>query len=219
MKMQPYRILIADDHVLVREMIKNTLENMSSIQVVGEVGDGLQLLEHLKRSAPDMILLDITMPGMLGLEVLPKIKKRFPRIKVIILTMHKSKQHISRAFEAGADGYLLKENTLADLVSAIEKVRQGESYASSLVLTAITDIFRDKAPAAGNGVSDPLTAREEEILQYVLQGKSSKEIAILLSISVITVYNYRTSIKNKLGIRHNVDLFKYGVKHGYIESV
>jgi DNA-binding NarL/FixJ family response regulator len=215
--MQPYRILIADDHVLIRQMIKNTLEKLPSVQVVGEVADGLELLGHLKQSDPDMILLDITMPGMQGLEVLPKIKRKCPRVKVLILTMHKSKQHIARAFEAGADGYLLKENTLEDLVSAIEKIRNGESFASNLVLTRITEIFRRKLQPDDSG-PEPLTNREKEILQYVLDGKTSKEIAQLLSVSVITVYNYRTTIKNKLGIRKNIDLFKYGVKHGYIQS-
>lgn len=216
--MQPYRILIADDHVLIREMIRNTLENLPTLQVVGQAADGDDLLEHLERSTPDMILLDISMPGMHGLEALQTVKRRFPGVKVLILTMHKSKQHIARAFEAGADGYLLKENALADLVSAIAKIRQGESYISSLVLTQITELFRQKPPQTEGGSSEPLSPRENEILQLVLEGRSSKEIADLLSISIITVYNHRTSIKNKLGIRTNMDLFKYGMRNGYIQS-
>jgi DNA-binding NarL/FixJ family response regulator len=176
------------------------------------------LQEHLKRSVPDMILLDITMPGMHGLEALPKIKTGSPQVKVLILTMHKSKHHIARAFEAGADGYLLKENTLADLVSAIEKIRQGESYVSNMVSTQITQLFRRKHSQDRTGSSEPLTSREREILLYILEGKPSKEIAELLSLSTITVYNHRTNIKNKLGIRKNIDLFKYGVRHGYIHS-
>jgi len=151
------------------------------------------------------------------LEALQAVKSRYPQIKVLILTMHKSRQHIARAFEHGADGYILKENALADLVFAIEKIRQGESYVSSLVLTQITEIFRQKLPQDKSGLSEPLTAREKEILQLVLEGKSSKEIAELLGVSIITVYNHRTNIKNKLGIRKNVDLFKYGVRHGYIQ--
>jgi len=131
--------------------------------------------------------------------------------------MHKSQQHISRAFEAGADGYLLKENTLEDLVTAIEKIRNGESYASNMVLTRITEIFRQKPQPGDPEFPEPLTSREREVFQYVLEGKTSKEIAQLLSVSVITVYNHRTSIKNKLGIRKNIDLFKYGIKHGYIQ--
>jgi DNA-binding NarL/FixJ family response regulator len=185
---------------------------------VGQVANGLELLEHLERSVPDMILLDITMPVMQGLEVLPTIKARFPQIKVLVLTMHKSKHHIARAFEAGADGYLLKENTLGDLVSAIEKIRQGESYVSNLVSTQITQLFRQKHSQDQIELSETLTNREREILQYILEGKSSKEISEMLSLSVITVYNYRTNIKNKLGIRKNIDLFKYGIKHGYIQS-
>jgi DNA-binding NarL/FixJ family response regulator len=176
------------------------------------------LQEYLEQSIPDMILLDITMPGMQGLEVLPTIKARFPQIKVLMLTMHKSKHHIARAFEAGADGYLLKENTLGDLVSAIEKIRQGESYVSNLVSTQITQLFRQKHSQDQTELSETLTNREREILQYILEGKSSKEISEMLSLSVITVYNYRTNIKNKLGIRKNIDLFKYGIKHGYIQS-
>ena len=112
----------------------------------------------------------------------------------------------------------MKEDALAGLVFAIEKIRQGESYVSSLVLTPITEIFRQKLPQDKSGLTEPLTAREKEILQLVLEGKSSKEIAELLSVSIITIYNYRTNIKNKLRIRKNIDLFKYGVKHGYIQS-
>ncbi|MGA2405039.1 MAG: response regulator transcription factor [Syntrophobacteraceae bacterium] len=216
--MQPYRVLIAEDHVLIRQMIRNTLEKLPSIQVVGEVADGLELLEHLERSTPDMILLDITMPGMQGLAVLPIVKRRFPPVKVLILTMHKSNQHIACAFEAGADGYLLKENTLTELVSAIEKIRHGESYVSDLVLTRVAEMLRQKHSPVETESSKALTNREREILQHVLEGKSSKEIAQLLSVSIITVYNYRSSIKNKLGIRTNIDLFKYGIKHGYIQS-
>lgn len=216
--MQPYRIFIADDHVLIRQMIKNTLEELPSIQVTGEAGDGGELLERLQQASPDMILLDIAMPGMHGLDALPRVKKMFPRIKILILSMHKSKQHIARAFEAGADGYLLKENTLTDLIAAIEKIRNGEIYASNLVLTRLTEIFRRRPLQQEDELSEPLTQREKMILQHILEGKSSKEIARLLSVSVITVYNHRTNIKNKLGIRNNMELFQYGVKHGYIQS-
>lgn len=215
--MPPCKILIADDHALIRQMITRTLQESPTLQVVGQSANGLELLEHLEQMAPDIILLDITMPGLQGLEVLPRIKSKYPHIKVLILTMHKSPRHVARAFEAGADGYLLKENTLEDLVSAIERIRQGESYVSNMVSTQITQLLRLKDPENQDGSSESLTVREREILQYILEGKSSKEIADLLSLSVITVYNHRTSIKNKLGIRQNIDLFKYGIRHGYIQ--
>jgi DNA-binding NarL/FixJ family response regulator len=199
-------------------MIKKILEESSSIQVVGEAANGFEVQDLLRRSAPDMVLLDITMPGMHGLEALQRVKAESPRTKVLILTMHKSKHHIARAFEAGADGYLLKENTLPDLVSAIEKIRSGGGYLSDMVSTQITQLFRQKHSHDEDGSPEQLTGREREILQYIFEGKSSKEIAEILSLSVITVYNHRTNIKNKLGIRQNIDLFKYGIKHGYINS-
>lgn len=215
--MRPCRILIADDHALIRQMIKKVLSEFPSLHVVGQAANGFELQDHLKRSVPDLILLDITMPGMHGLDVLPKIKAAAPQTKVLILTMHKSKYHIARAFEAGADGYLLKENTLTDLGLAIEKIRQGENYISEMISTQITQLFRPKHTQEQSGSSEPLSGREREILQHILEGRSSKEIAKLLFISVITVYNHRTNIKNKLGITQNVDLFKYGVRQGYIQ--
>jgi DNA-binding NarL/FixJ family response regulator len=216
--MQPYRIMIADDHVLIRESIRKSIETLPAMEVVGEAGDSMELMEHLKNSVADMVLLDISMPGIQGIEALQMIKSRFPDIKILILTMHKSKQHISRALSAGADGYLLKENAFADLVSAIEKIRRGETYISNLVLSQVVEIVRHKGTDSPLELAEPLSGREKEVLMMILEGKSAKDIGELLSISTMTVYNHRINIKKKLGIRKDVDLVKYGIQKGYISA-
>ncbi|MEM5788110.1 MAG: response regulator transcription factor [Syntrophobacteraceae bacterium] len=212
-----YKIVIADDHLLIREMIKKSIAEVPGMAVIGEAGDGLELLVILEKVIPDLVLLDLTMPNLQGLDALKQIRELYPGVKVLVLTMHKSKQHISRALSAGANGYLLKENAFDDLLVAIDRIRRGERYISNLLSDQITELFLQKDTMRGGADQvEPLSAREREVLDLILEGKSAREIADSLTISIMTVYNHRINIKKKLGIRKDVDLIKYGIRKGYL---
>lgn len=215
--MPPYRIVLADDHCLFREGIKRIIEEIPDLEVVGEAGDGLGLLELVKKTQPDMVILDISMPNLQGIEATNKIKSLFPQVKILILTMHKSKEHLYRAMSAGADGYLLKENAYDDLVSAVSDLREGKTYISNLVYSHMVDFFRLQRREL---VQQPkvLSGREREVLELISEGKTSKEIAEKLDISITTVQSHRVNIKKKLNIKKNADLIKYAIQKGYTSS-
>ena len=216
--MAPYSIVLADDHVLVRQGLKRILEGMADLEVVGEANDGLDLLNLLKHLAPDLVILDIFMPNLRGIEAIHEIKKIRPEAKVLILTMHKDREYLYLALSAGAKGYLLKEDADKELFSAIEKVRHGRTYISP----HFSDGVADDLVQIGKGDTkaildiDPLTPREREVLKLIAEGKSSKEIAQLLFISVPTVNNHRANIMEKLNLNKATDLVKYAIRKGYI---
>jgi len=209
--MKPYKIVLADDHILFREAVKSSLKEVQWLEVVGDADDGLELMKLLQNSTPDLIVLDISMPGMQGLDAAKAIKTQYPDVKILMLTMHKSTEYLRLALAAGVNGYLLKENALADLVTAIEKIRGGEVYISPLVGGRL--LQENYGRASG---SDSLSPREIEVLKLVARGKSSKEIAELLSITIMTVYNHRVNIKNKLHLRKDAELTKFAIDQGYI---
>ncbi|MCL4503282.1 MAG: response regulator transcription factor [Deltaproteobacteria bacterium] len=212
--MSSYRILLADDHALIREGVKSVIEQVPDLKLVGEVGDGLELLKFLKTTPTDLIILDISMPHLDGLEALKKIKADYPKAKVLILTMHKSKGYMLQAFSAGADGYLLKGNAYDDLFTAIEGIRQGGHYISSLMSNQIVDLFRHEGP--GQSLSEHnLSQKELSVLKLIAQGKSTKQIAEQLSIALPTVQYHRNSLKKKLNINTNAGLIKYALEREY----
>jgi DNA-binding NarL/FixJ family response regulator len=213
--MPPYKILLADDHVLVRESIRRTIEDNPGLVVVGEVSNGLELLDFLKKTAVDLVVLDISMPYLHGLEAAKEIKVRHPEVKILVLTMHKSKGHLYQALLAGAEGYLLKENACADLITAINTLRQGQHYVSTLISGHLTDIFRKCHGPEQMPSQEQLTVREQEILSLLSTSKSAKQISDILSISAMTVYNHISNIKKKLNINNNIDLIKYAIEEGY----
>jgi len=215
----PYQIILADDHVLFREGIKRVVEAIPGLQVVGEAGDGLELLDLLKnKMVPDLLILDLTMPHLQGIEAAREIKKLYPDLKILILTMHKSKEHLGRGLTAGAHGYLLKENAYADLVVAIDTIRQGETYISPLISPQLPEAFRQKCLGEPTDLGEALTTREIEVLKLLAAGKSSPEIGEVLHISPFTVQKHRSNIKKKLNIRKNADLIKYAIRQGYSSS-
>ncbi len=205
--MAPYRILLADDHPLLREAIKKSIAEIPDLQVVGEAGDGLELLEVLKSSVPDLILLDIFMPRFNGIEAAEEIKKCYPTVKILILTMIKSAEFLHRALQIGVNGYLLKENAFSDLISAIRTIQKGKTYLSPLITDQIMQILADRVKP-----ETPLTKREISVLQLLSEGKSSREIAELLFISIHTVNRHRSNIKRKLNLRKTADLVKYAIQ-------
>ena len=217
--MSPYRIVLADDHVMFRQGIKNILERTEDLEIVGEAGDGLKLLALLKKVAPDMVILDISMPNMRGLEATREIKIISPDVKVLILTMHKDKEYVYYAVSAGAEGYLLKEDADTELFAAIEKIRQGEHYISPLLSGELThELIQASHKGQLTPQFDPLTTREREVLKLIAEGISNKEIADLLYISTRTVEHHRANIMEKLNIRQTANLIKYAIRKGYTSS-
>ena len=215
-----YRIILADDHILFRRGLKGIIDGVKGLEVIGEVGDGLELLKLLRTKTPDMVIVDISMPNLRGIEAVRELKKQFPGVMVLILTMHKDRTYLHQAISAGAEGYLLKEDTDPELFSAIEKIRQGRTYVSPHLTEGMIEDWAEirRGSAAGSLPPEILTPREKEVIKLIADGKSSKEIGNLLFISVRTVERHRANIMNKLGIKKMADLVKYAIQKGYVEA-
>jgi DNA-binding NarL/FixJ family response regulator len=215
--MNPYRIILTDDHVLLRQGLKRILEERSDLEVIGEAGCGLELLKILEKVTPDMIILDISMPSLRGIEAIHEIKSICPGTKILILTMHKEKDYLYQAISAGAEGYLLKEDADKELFSAIDTIRRGRTYISPFLSEEpMQDWIQLARGKKGLSSADSLTLREREILKLIAEGKSSKEIADLLYISVRTVERHRANLMSKLNLRKTADLVKYAMQKGYL---
>lgn len=213
--MRTYQIVLADDHLMFRQGIKRIIEDSEGLFVMGEAGDGLELLEILKKSTPDMVILDISMPKLRGLEATLEIKAMYPEVKILILTMHKNREYLMQALSARTDGYLLKEDTDTQLIAAIESIRQGKIFLSPLISKDLTSNLINFINRSGKPHEGTLSIREKEVLTLLSEGKSSKEIAGLLFISPRTVEHHRASINRKLNIQNIVDLVKYAIREGY----
>jgi len=212
----PYRIILADDHVILRQGLKKIIEGRPDMEVVGEAGDGLELLRLVKQLSPQLVILDISMPNLRGIEAIREIKAVYPEAKTLILTMHKDSDYLYQGISAGADGYLLKEEADTELFSAIESIRRGGNYISAC-LSEVTQKdwiqmcrWKQDLPS-----TESLTTREKEILKLIAEGKSSKEIAELLFISFRTVERHRSNIMEKLKIKKTADLVRYALQKGY----
>ncbi len=207
--MAPYTIVLADDHALFRQGVRKIIEDVDDLKVVGEASDGLELLELLKKSKPNLIILDIAMPNLRGLEAAREIKGLYPHIKVLLLTMHKKKDFLQQGLEAGVDGFLVKEDADTALLQAVKAIQRGEKYYSPLISDKLADL------AFQRGKTDPLTKREKEVAKLLAEGKSSKEIAELLYISIYTVRRHRDNIMKKLELKGLADLVRYAMDKGY----
>ncbi len=210
------RILIADDHAILREGIRALLRLAEDMEIVGEAADGHEAVHEAKRLDPDVILMDVAMPGLGGLEATLEIRKDNPRVKILVLTQYDDREYVSRFLKAGVSGYLLKKAAGADLASAIRA-----AYRGGLVLDP--EIAREAlqpsgaAPAAGT--VDPyetLTDREKQVLKLVAEGKSNKEIADLLGISVKTAMSHRERMMEKLDAHSRTDLIRFALRRGII---
>ena len=216
--MNSYKIILADDHALFREGLKRILAEANDLEVIGEVADGLELLKLLYHTKPDMVILDITMPKLRGIEAIHEIRALYQESKILVLTMHRDMEYLHQAISSGAHGYLLKEDADSELFSAIEKIKQGKIYISPKLSEYLTEdwarIHRGEHELASE--TEPLTTREREILKLVAEGKSSKEIASLLHISIRTVEHHRAHIMEKLNLKNVAELIKYAIQKGYI---
>ena len=213
-----YRLILADDHALVRQGLKRIIAETEDVQVVGEAGDGLELLDILAKSSADMVILDISMPRLRGIEAIHEIRSLYPDVAIIVLTMHKDMEYLYLALSTGAKGYVLKDDAEKELFDAIAKVRQGRTYVSPHFSEELVDDFVHLGKGEGRPRfdTDPLTPREREIVKLIAEGRSSREIAELLFISGRTVDNHRAKIMEKLNLKKATDLVKYAIEKGYV---
>jgi DNA-binding NarL/FixJ family response regulator len=211
------RVALADDHALVRAGIRALLEKLRGIEVVGEADNGREALELIKKSAPNLILLDISMAELGGLEALPRIVKDFPDVKVLILSGHTNEEYVIRALRSGAAGYMLKDAASAELQLAIDSVIQDKTYLSPSISRTVIDGYLERVGGPFSPLEE-LTARQREILQLVAEGKNTKEIAGILDISVKTVEAHRLQLMARLGIHDVPGLVRYAVRSGLVSA-
>lgn len=214
--MSTYRIVLADDHIIVRQGIKRMIEERPELEVIGEASDGAELIGLLRKLRAHMVIVDISMPNLGGIETTQEIKITYPKMKVLILTMHKGKELLHHAISNGADGYMLKDESEKELHFAIEKIRQGGVYISPHLSKELTEDYVDTCRGILNPPFERLTKREIEILKFIADGKSSREIANLLFISVRTVENHRANMMEKMGVKKTGDLIKHAIRNGYL---
>ncbi|MCK9419087.1 MAG: response regulator transcription factor [Nitrospirae bacterium] len=217
--MPKIRVLIADDHSLVREGIAAFLRMCDDIEVVGEASDGIEAIERVHKLKPDIVLMDISMPKLGGLEATVELKKTDPNIKIIVLTQYDDKEYISRFLKAGVCGYMLKKAVGSDLLNAIRAVNRGEFYLFSSIASEVVDGYlgKHKEPVGGEDLYEKLTDREKQVIKLIAEGYSHKEIANLLNISAKTVIAHQTNISEKLGIHSRTALVKYAISKGIIK--
>jgi DNA-binding NarL/FixJ family response regulator len=209
------RVALADDHALVRAGIRALLEKLPGIEVVGEADNGREALELIKKSAPNLILLDISMTELGGLEALPRIVKDFPAVKVLILSGHANEEYVLRALRCGAAGYMLKEAAAEELELAIKAVAQDKTYLSPSVSRTVVESYLQRA-AGEEGPIEQLTARQREVLQLIAEGKNTKQIAGTLDISVKTVEAHRLQLMARLHIHDVPGLVRYAIRSGLV---
>lgn len=214
--MDKISVLVADDHRLVREGLITLLQNCHDIQVVGEASNGLEAMRKVAELKPHVLLLDISMPKLSGLEVARRLKKEHPSVKTVILTMHEEEEYSLKMIRAGVSGYLLKDAAGSELIEAIRSAYAGKAFFSPQISKVLAETYRDVA----SKVDDPyerLNDREREILQLIGEGHTNKEIAGLLFISPKTVDNHRTNLMRKLDIHSTADLVRWATKKGLVD--
>ncbi len=214
--MTSYQVVLADDHIMFRLGMKKILEEMGEIEIVGEADDGHQLLRLLKKVTPRMVILDISMPNIRGIEATREIKMSYPLIKVVVLTMHNNMEYLRHAMSAGADAYVLKQDAGTELFTAIDQVRSGNVYISPVFAVDLADNFVNKCRGEETQSDDVLTSRQREVLKLIAEGKTNKEIADLLYISRRTVEKHRAKIMGKLHLKTTAGIVKYAIQKKYI---
>ena len=213
--MNPIRILLADDHTLVRAGIRSLLERMPDVEIVAEAADGREVLSLFRSTRPSVLLVDIGMPVMNGLEATTRILQESPEVRVLILSMHTNEEYVLQAMRAGASGYLLKKAATAELESAIRMVARGERYLSPSISRRIVELLQEKSPDQRSPL-ERLTPRQREILQLIAEGKNTKEIASLTCLSAKTVEFHRAQLMDRLNIHDIPGLVRYAIRAGIL---
>lgn len=208
------RVLLADDHKLFRDGLRTMLSGQKNIEVVGDAVDGMMALEMAGKLKPDIILMDISMPGLNGIEATRRIGTEYPDIWVIILSMHSERRFVVESLKAGARGYFLKDSAIEELIRAIETVKSGQVFLSSQITDFVVKDYMRLSDTKEVSAYSLLSGREREVLQLLAEGKSTREIAEKLFVSVKTVETHRKQIMNKLDIRSIAELTKYAIREG-----
>jgi DNA-binding NarL/FixJ family response regulator len=209
-------VLLVDDHTILREGLRMVLDAQPGITVVGEAEDGRQAVDMAEELHPQIVVMDIAMPNMNGAEATRQIKRKIPGTRVLILTMHQDRQYLAQIVEAGAIGAVLKRAAGTELVEAVKAAARGESFFSPAIASMMEEDYRFGLAREGIDESEKLTPREREILQLAAEGKSNKEIAELLDLSIKTVQTHRAHLMQKLGAHDRTDLVKYAIQKGII---
>jgi DNA-binding NarL/FixJ family response regulator len=220
--MKPIQVLIADDHTLVRAGFRSLLQNITGVEVVAEAGDGHEALQKIKAHHPDIVLMDIAMPELNGLEVVARVSKEFPHVRVIILSMHANEEYVLQALRAGAAGYLLKNAAFIELEVAVTSVARGETYLTPAVSKHVIEEYLRRTGGVPNGEKvrpspfKQLTPRQREVLQLIAEGHTTKEIAQKLNVSVKTVETHRNELMQRLDIHDVAGLVRYTIRIGLV---
>ena len=212
--MDKIRVMLVDDHAIMRDGIRALLSLNEDIEIVGEASEGKEAIEKAQSLLPDIIIMDIAMPGIDGLEATRRIKKTNPNMKILILSQYNSKEYVITAIKAGASGYIPKRALGSELISAVRGLFRGESFLHPSVATSLIEDYRQQAK--DEDPYETLTPREREILKLLAEGKSSREIADSLFISQKTVLGHRTKVMEKLDLHNRADLFKYAARKGLV---
>jgi two-component system response regulator NreC len=213
------RVLLADDHAIVRKGLSALLDGEPGFEAIAEVADGREALAKVEELQPDVVLMDISMPGLNGLEATRQIRQQFPEIKILILSMYATEEYIFQALQAGASGYVVKNSAVTDLIAAIRAIQDGDSYLSpSISKMVISEYIHNHATGNGGDRYDTLTSREREVLQLIAEGHSTREIAELLFISEKTVRAHGSALREKLDISSTARLTQYAIRKGLIAA-
>lgn len=214
--MSKIKMLLVEDHIVVRQGIKALLADEPDIEIVGEADNGRQALHLVSELRPDVVLMDISMPGLNGIEATRQIRQRYSEVKVIILSMHANEEYVFQVLRAGASGYVLKQSDSSEVLTAIRAALSGGSFLSPPISRAVIDDYVHRAEVRGQGSDlDLLTSREREVLQLLAEGLSNREIAEQLNISIKTVETHRSNMMNKLDVKSKTDLVKYALRKGW----
>jgi two-component system, NarL family, response regulator NreC len=209
-------IVLADDHQVVRQGLRAILEGEHNLRVVGEAGNGLKAARLVERLRPDVLVLDLMIPGLSGLEVTRQLAKRSPKTRVVILSMHSDKSYVLEALRNGAAGYVLKDSSADELIKAVQEAAANRRYLSPPLSDSAVDAYAQQGSATGTDSYDSLSSREREVFQLAAEGHTNKEIGKMLFISPRTVEIHRANMMAKLGLRTQTDLIRYALKRGII---